>query len=105
MSQQAQQLVSVEPATVPSTMRGLLIYFLRLGTFGFGGPIALAGYMREIWWKRAGGSPTPTTLKVLPFRNSLQDRLRLSWRCISDGCERALWEPPSSGLRLFCPHF
>jgi chromate transporter len=47
MSEQAQQLVSVEPATVPSTMRGLLIYFLRLGTFGFGGPIALAGYMQR----------------------------------------------------------
>ena len=47
MSQQAQQLVSVEPEAVPSTMRGLLIYFLRLGTFGFGGPIALAGYMQR----------------------------------------------------------
>jgi len=47
MSQQAQQVVSVEPGTVPSTMRGLLIYFLRLGTFGFGGPIALAGYMQR----------------------------------------------------------
>src|SRR5919109_1515164 len=47
MSQQAQQLVSVEPETVPSTMRGLVVYFLRLGTFGFGGPIALAGYMQR----------------------------------------------------------
>jgi chromate transporter len=47
MSQQAQQLVSVEPGTIPSTLRGLLIYFLRLGTFGFGGPIALAGYMQR----------------------------------------------------------
>src|SRR5436305_6073400 len=47
MNEQAQQLVSVEPDTVPSTMRGLLVYFLRLGTFGFGGPIALAGYMQR----------------------------------------------------------
>src|SRR5205823_1037735 len=29
------------------TMRGLFFYFLRLGSFGFGGPIALAGYMRR----------------------------------------------------------
>src|SRR5436190_6243376 len=29
------------------TMRGLFLYFLRLGSFGFGGPIALAGYMRR----------------------------------------------------------
>ncbi len=32
---------------VPCSMRQLLGYFLRLGTFGFGGPIALAGYMQR----------------------------------------------------------
>ena len=36
----------VEPVA-PYTMRQLLLYFLRLGTFGFGGPIALAGYMQK----------------------------------------------------------
>ena len=38
-----------EPAqeTVPCTLRELLLYFLSLGTFGFGGPIALAGYMQR----------------------------------------------------------
>ena len=34
----------VQPAR---TMRGLFLYFLRLGSSGFGGPIALAGYMRR----------------------------------------------------------
>src|SRR5689334_22941753 len=38
---------NVESETVPCTMRELLLYFLRLGTFGFGGPIALAGYMQR----------------------------------------------------------
>src|SRR3954463_13141070 len=33
--------------TVTCTMREFLLYFLRLGTFGFGGPIALAGYMQR----------------------------------------------------------
>ena len=33
--------------TVPCTMREFLFYFLRLGTFGFGGPIALAGHMQH----------------------------------------------------------
>ena len=32
---------------VPCSMRDLCLYFLRLGTFGFGGPIALAGYMQR----------------------------------------------------------
>jgi chromate transporter len=31
--------------TAPCTLQQLLAYFVRLGTFGFGGPIALAGYM------------------------------------------------------------
>lgn len=31
----------------PRSLRGLILYFLRLGSFGFGGPIALAGYMRR----------------------------------------------------------
>jgi chromate transporter len=31
----------------PCTLRQFLLYFLRLGTFGFGGPIALAGYMQR----------------------------------------------------------
>ena len=32
---------------VPCTLRELLGYFLRLGTLGFGGPIALVGYMQR----------------------------------------------------------
>src|SRR6059036_3223983 len=30
-----------------ASLRGLLLYFLRLGTSGFGGPIALAGHMEQ----------------------------------------------------------
>ena len=33
--------------TAPCTLQELLAYFVRLGTFGFGGPIALAGYMQR----------------------------------------------------------
>jgi chromate transporter len=36
------------------TLRGLLWYFLYLGTFGFGGPIALAGYMQRDLVERRG---------------------------------------------------
>lgn len=31
----------------PCSLREFLLYFLRLGAFGFGGPIALAGYMQR----------------------------------------------------------
>jgi len=38
-----------EPAPThdPVKLRQLVWYFLGLGTFGFGGPIALAGYMQR----------------------------------------------------------
>lgn len=38
---------SERPALEPSSLRAFALYFLRLGTFGFGGPIALAGYMQR----------------------------------------------------------
>jgi len=37
----------LNPPTVPCSLKEFLLYFLRLGTFGFGGPIALAGYMQR----------------------------------------------------------
>jgi len=43
-----------EEATAPYSLRELLGYFLRLGTFGFGGPIALCGYMQRDLVERRG---------------------------------------------------
>lgn len=34
-------------STIPYSLRDLVIYFLKLGTWGFGGPVALAGYMHR----------------------------------------------------------
>ena len=39
--------LSTASDTQPCTLRQFLGYFLYLGTFGFGGPIALAGYMQR----------------------------------------------------------
>jgi len=36
-----------QPAGERSSLRAFLLYFLRLGTLGFGGPIALAGHMQQ----------------------------------------------------------
>lgn len=37
----------IETSAAPYTLRQLVEYFLRLGTTGFGGPIALVGYMQR----------------------------------------------------------
>ncbi|HEV1993165.1 MAG TPA: chromate transporter [Candidatus Acidoferrum sp.] len=39
--------MSVEGGEAPPKLREFLLYFLHLGTFGFGGPIALAGHMQK----------------------------------------------------------
>src|SRR2546428_5289160 len=36
-----------QAAVEQASLRALLLYFLRLGTLGFGGPIALAGHMQQ----------------------------------------------------------
>lgn len=41
------QTVSAPETSTPFGLRDLVVYFLRLGTYGFGGPIALAGYMQK----------------------------------------------------------
>jgi chromate transporter len=41
------EAVAGAAAAAPCTLGEFLGYFLRLGTFGFGGPIALAGYMQR----------------------------------------------------------
>lgn len=46
MSQQEATEVSQSP-TEPVSLSGLCRYFLRLGSLGFGGPIALVGYMQR----------------------------------------------------------
>src|SRR5215216_7968573 len=33
--------------TPPYSLRELIVYFLKLGTWGFGGPVALVGYMHR----------------------------------------------------------
>jgi chromate transporter len=40
--------------TVPFSLGELVAYFVRLGTFGFGGPIALVGYMQRDLVERRG---------------------------------------------------
>jgi len=41
------QLLEVDPAQTNFGLGDLALYFLRLGTLGFGGPIALAGHMQK----------------------------------------------------------
>lgn len=45
--QPVQQTPSLPSAEAAYTLKELVVYFLRLGTIGFGGPVALVGYMHK----------------------------------------------------------
>jgi len=47
MAEPGPTLVAPAQDTAPVSIREFLLYFLSLGAFGFGGPIALAGYMQR----------------------------------------------------------
>ena len=43
----SQETPTEDPSRSPSSLRELVVYFFRLGALGFGGPIALTGYMQR----------------------------------------------------------
>ena len=75
MSKQAKrQPLTVDRAETDSfTLRELLLYFLRLGTFGFGGPIALAGYMQRDLVEQRRWVSKSDYLEGLAFLSFLRD--------------------------------
>src|SRR5215813_7000582 len=63
---------SATEAPASCTLRELLLYFLRLGTTGFGGPVALVGYMhrdlveRRKWISEAEYKEGLTLAQLMP---------------------------------------
>lgn len=58
----------------------LVLYFFRLGSSGFGGPIALAGYMQRDLIPR-GWITEEEYLQGLAFSQMMPGPLPLSWPC------------------------
>jgi chromate transporter len=51
----------------PYSLKGLVLYFLKLGTIGFGGPVPLAGYMERDLVKKKGWVTSEEYIKGLAF--------------------------------------
>lgn len=51
-------------SAAPYTVWQLILYMLGLGTWGFGGPVALVGYMYRNLVERRNGSQRQITKKV-----------------------------------------
>src|SRR5215831_10612022 len=59
--------IAEDESAVPFSLTDLLVYFLRLGTFGFGGPIALAGHMQKDLVEERHWVSKPDYLEGLAF--------------------------------------
>ncbi len=82
-------------------LREFLLYFLRLGTLGFGGPIALAGHMQKDLVedrKWISSQDYVEGSRLLSFRPA---HLLPNSQCISVGYGRDPWVPPSPELLSF----
>src|SRR5262245_58182398 len=72
-------------ALVPCRISELLLYFLKLGTTGFGGPIALAGYMqrdlveRRRWISRQDYVEGLALAQLMPGPLAAQLAMYLGW--------------------------
>jgi len=73
------------PPEPPYSMRELSLYFLRLGALGFGGPIALAGYMhrdlveRRGWFSRQDDKEGLALAQLAPGPPAAQLAIYLGW--------------------------
>ena len=80
----AHRLAAADTA-YPFTLRELLAYFLWLGSFGFGGPIALVGYMqrdlveRRSWFSRQDYSEGLALAQLAPGPLAAQLAIYLGW--------------------------
>src|SRR2546423_14823037 len=72
-------------APEPYSFSALLAYFLQLGTFGFGGPIALIGYMqrdlveRRRWFTKEQYSEGLALAQLAPGPLAAQLAIYLGW--------------------------
>jgi len=73
------------PAIEPCSLPQLLGYFLRLGAFGFGGSIALCGYMQRDLVEQGGWIEPEDTSTGWPWRSSPRDHSPRSSRSTSVG--------------------
>jgi chromate transporter len=69
----------------PCSLTQLLVYFLRLGTLGFGGPIALAGRMDKDLVEERRWVLRQDYVEGLAFSQLSRARSPLNLRCTSDG--------------------
>jgi chromate transporter len=90
---------------VPCTMNDVALYFLRLGTLGFGGPVALCGYMqrdlveRRSWYTKEEYLEGLALAQLAPGPLAAQLAIYLGW------ARGGVWGSVLVGLAFVLPSF
>ena len=94
-----------QTATSGSVVGAFLVgYFLRLGTFGFGGPIALAGHMQQDLVEKRRWISKQDYVEGLALAQLPQALWPPNSRFISATSVTEFLAPPLSRSRLSCLH-
>src|SRR5260370_4695626 len=91
-----------EETMVRCTLRAFLSYFLRLGTFGFGGPIALAARMHKDLVEELGWISKEDYTKGLAFSQLWPVPLTAQLSMYLGGLRNRNWGATLAGASLLC---
>src|SRR6266542_5713876 len=86
-------------------LRDLAAYFLRLGTLGFGGPIALAGYMQRDLVERRGWITQDEYLEGLAVAQTLPGPLAAQLAMWLGYVRRGFWGAVAAAIPFILPPF
>ncbi len=86
-------------------LRDLAAYFLRLGTLGFGGPIALAGYMQRDLVERRGWITQDEYLEGLAVAQTLPGPLAAQLAMWLGYVRRGFWGAVAAAVPFILPPF
>ena len=87
------------------TLRDIAGYFLRLGTFGFGGPIALAGYMQRDLVERRGWITQEEYLEGLAVAQTMPGPLAAQLAMWLGYVRRGFWGTVAAAIPFILPPF
>jgi chromate transporter len=87
------------------TLRDIAGYFLRLGTFGFGGPIALAGYMQRDLVERRGWITQEEYLEGLAVAQTMPGPLAAQLAMWLGYVRRGFWGAVAAAIPFILPPF
>jgi chromate transporter len=86
-------------------LRDIAGYFLRLGTFGFGGPIALAGYMQRDLVERRGWITQQEYLEGLAVAQTMPGPLAAQLAMWLGYVRRGFWGAVAAAIPFILPPF